>query len=184
MGLCFYTPELYVEDNMFDPDTGRRCDKDFEDKAQEYRKEEDENPLIDDPRNDVKLPEIHIIGGKNNGVSISRPRKKHRKKHPHVGCKRHKKNLRESMDNDSFRLDGGLIVPSHHVIIRSRICVPFMHAMGQQEKSEKGLFHAVISPSMAAEITETDFNEAQKRTEVLKKYELRDIPVHIMLMEL
>jgi hypothetical protein len=53
--------------------------------------------------------------------------------------------LKQSMDNYSFRLDGSLIVPSHHVIIRSRILVPFTHAMGQQEKAEKGLFHAVIS---------------------------------------
>jgi hypothetical protein len=169
LGLCCWTPELYVDDDMFDPVI--ECNEAFEDKANEYRKEDD-NP--NDPTNKVKLPEIHTDDTRNNGVSISRSKKSMSRSQRII---RHKTYLKQSMDNDSFRLDGGLIVPSHHVIIRSRILVPFTHAMGQQEKAEKGLFHAVISPSMAASISETDFNAAPKGTEILKNYELHDIPV-------
>jgi len=69
LGLCCWTPELYVEDGMFDHVI--ECGKAFEDKANnEYRKEDD-NP--NDPINKVTLPEIHTDDTRNNGGSTMCP---------------------------------------------------------------------------------------------------------------
>jgi hypothetical protein len=55
LGLCCWTPDLYVEDDMFDPVI--ECSNAFEDdKANEYRKEDD-NP--NDSTNKVKLPDSY-----------------------------------------------------------------------------------------------------------------------------